>query len=198
MQRVLQAFLLSDRVKAALNEEGSALTAITVLKKICDHPALLKPETARLAATAGTREARKAQLHLRRGGRGGPKAPPKRRQLAVLNSESDDDASNGGASDADDGSDFDGEAAEEDEDGSSAQALLGADAAKHLVQDWGDSDAATKLLAEMDKRSITASCKTVCSMRGIAALPAPKSIFCGHCVALGLRVYLCRPCWYLC
>jgi hypothetical protein len=37
----LQAFLNSDAVKAVFNQTNSALSALSVLKKICDHPALL-------------------------------------------------------------------------------------------------------------------------------------------------------------
>ena len=37
----LQEFLTSKAVRAALNQTGSALAALTVLKKICDHPCLL-------------------------------------------------------------------------------------------------------------------------------------------------------------
>lgn len=36
-----QAFLNSDQVKAVFNQTNSALAALTLLKKICDHPALL-------------------------------------------------------------------------------------------------------------------------------------------------------------
>jgi SNF2 family DNA or RNA helicase len=36
-----QAFLRSDSVSAALNQSASVLAALTVLKKICDHPGLL-------------------------------------------------------------------------------------------------------------------------------------------------------------
>jgi hypothetical protein len=36
-----RAFLQSEAVAQALNDSGSVLAAITVLKKICDHPALL-------------------------------------------------------------------------------------------------------------------------------------------------------------
>lgn len=41
MLAVTQAFLNSDAVKAVFNQTNSALSALTVLKKICDHPALL-------------------------------------------------------------------------------------------------------------------------------------------------------------
>ena len=49
----VQAFLLSEPVKAALNQSGSALAAISVLKKVCDHPALLSERAARLVASGG-------------------------------------------------------------------------------------------------------------------------------------------------
>ena len=49
----LQAFLTSGPVRAALNKTGSALAALTVLKKICDHPALLSEKAAKLVASAG-------------------------------------------------------------------------------------------------------------------------------------------------
>lgn len=49
----LQAFLESSAVRAALNKTGSALAALTVLKKICDHPALLSERAASLVARAG-------------------------------------------------------------------------------------------------------------------------------------------------
>ena len=41
---ILQEFLTSKAVRAALNQTGSALAALTVLKKICDHPCLLKDQ----------------------------------------------------------------------------------------------------------------------------------------------------------
>lgn len=48
-----QAFLESTAVRAALNKTGSALAALTVLKKICDHPTLLNERAASLVASAG-------------------------------------------------------------------------------------------------------------------------------------------------
>lgn len=55
----VQRFLLTDTVKAVLNETQTALSAITVLKKICDHPALLSDKLARqaLANSGGRRTA---------------------------------------------------------------------------------------------------------------------------------------------
>ncbi|GAX75462.1 hypothetical protein CEUSTIGMA_g2905.t1 [Chlamydomonas eustigma] len=40
-QQIYKAFLRSDSVSAALNQSASVLAALTVLKKICDHPGLL-------------------------------------------------------------------------------------------------------------------------------------------------------------
>ena len=54
---LLQAFLESTAVRAALNKTGSALAALTVLKKICDHPTLLNERAAGLVARAGNRRA---------------------------------------------------------------------------------------------------------------------------------------------
>ena len=45
-RRLYAAFLGSASVAAALNKTGSALAAITVLKKICDHPGLLSQNAA--------------------------------------------------------------------------------------------------------------------------------------------------------
>lgn len=53
-----QAFLHSPPVREALNETRSALAAVTVLKKICDHPALLSAK-AQKAVIAGARAASK-------------------------------------------------------------------------------------------------------------------------------------------
>ena len=47
---------MSDEVRSALNQTGSALAALTVLKKICDHPALLT-ERARQGVMAGAARA---------------------------------------------------------------------------------------------------------------------------------------------
>jgi SNF2 family DNA or RNA helicase len=49
---VYTAFLHSEPVKRALSETDSPLAALTVLKKICDHPALLS-EAAASAVIAG-------------------------------------------------------------------------------------------------------------------------------------------------
>jgi DNA excision repair protein ERCC-6-like len=49
----VQAYLQTDAVASALSESKCVLNAITVLKKICDHPALLTNKAASLALTAG-------------------------------------------------------------------------------------------------------------------------------------------------
>lgn len=50
-----QAYLQTDSVAAALSENQCVLAAIGVLKKICDHPALLTDRAASLALNAGKR-----------------------------------------------------------------------------------------------------------------------------------------------
>ncbi len=49
----MQAFLESKDVKVALNQSQSALAALTVLKKVCDHPALLSKRAATTIARKG-------------------------------------------------------------------------------------------------------------------------------------------------
>ncbi|GLC44458.1 hypothetical protein PLESTM_001599400 [Pleodorina starrii] len=45
-RKIYTAFLHTDSVRQVLNEKASPLAAITVLKKICDHPALLSQRAA--------------------------------------------------------------------------------------------------------------------------------------------------------
>lgn len=47
-RHIYEAFLHSDAVKAALNSTRSPLAALTVLKKVCDHPALLSERATNL------------------------------------------------------------------------------------------------------------------------------------------------------
>jgi SNF2 family DNA or RNA helicase len=54
-RELYEAFLSSAPVRACLNKTASPLAAVTVLKKICDHPGLLT-EKAAAAAAAGARE----------------------------------------------------------------------------------------------------------------------------------------------
>jgi SNF2 family DNA or RNA helicase len=51
--KLYEAFLSSDAVRAALNQSSSALAALTVLKKICDHPALLSERAQRGIVSGG-------------------------------------------------------------------------------------------------------------------------------------------------
>ena len=51
-ERLYRAFLKSNTVRSVLNKTGSALSAINVLKKICDHPALCLAITETSAAAA--------------------------------------------------------------------------------------------------------------------------------------------------
>lgn len=47
-RHIYEAFLHSDAVKEALNSTKSPLAALTVLKKVCDHPALLSERATNL------------------------------------------------------------------------------------------------------------------------------------------------------
>lgn len=51
----LQAFLHSDTVRRAFTEKENLLSALTVLKKICDHPALLSARAATSVIAGGNR-----------------------------------------------------------------------------------------------------------------------------------------------
>ena len=61
-RRLYEAFLKSGTVRAVLNKTGSALSAISVLKKICDHPALCVAAAGATAAepAASSRDSRDA------------------------------------------------------------------------------------------------------------------------------------------
>lgn len=50
-RHIYEAFLHSDAVKAALNSSKSPLAALTVLKKVCDHPALLSERATKLVVS---------------------------------------------------------------------------------------------------------------------------------------------------
>lgn len=54
-RHIYSAFLNSEGVKAVLNEKASPLAAITVLKKVCDHPALLSERAANSVIAGGHR-----------------------------------------------------------------------------------------------------------------------------------------------
>lgn len=61
-QRALyEAFLNSDSVREVLNRTRSALASLTVLKKVCDHPALLSERAQEGIIAGAERAARRAQ-----------------------------------------------------------------------------------------------------------------------------------------
>ncbi|KAL4427704.1 hypothetical protein ABPG75_001793 [Micractinium tetrahymenae] len=67
-RRVYQAFLNSDSVKKVFNQTASALAAITVLKKVCDHPVLLSERGAKGIISGASRARRQAAARLGGGG----------------------------------------------------------------------------------------------------------------------------------
>ena len=74
-RRLYKKFLKSGPVRAALNKTGSALSAINVLKKICDHPALClsvaKSTAADAAATSSFTRSPSKSPSSGKGGKGG-------------------------------------------------------------------------------------------------------------------------------
>jgi hypothetical protein len=54
-RHIYEAFLHSDAVKEALNSTRSPLAALTVLKKVCDHPALLSERATKAVVAGGAR-----------------------------------------------------------------------------------------------------------------------------------------------
>ncbi|KAI3429485.1 hypothetical protein D9Q98_005576 [Chlorella vulgaris] len=73
-RRVYQAFLNSDAVKKVFNQTSSALAAITVLKKVCDHPALLSDRAAHNIVSGVDRARRQAAAALGGGDDGSSEA----------------------------------------------------------------------------------------------------------------------------
>ena len=101
----VQAYLQTDSVAAALSDNQCVLSAINILKKICDHPALLTDRAASLALNAGKR---------------GPRAP--RGGGSGSEDSSDSDASAYDSLDDFIASDSDGSASSEGEDVSEGEA----------------------------------------------------------------------------
>eukprot|EP00873_Tetraselmis_striata_P042879 jgi/Tetstr1/463143/TSEL_008077.t1 len=142
-RRIYEAFLNSEAVKAALNQTGSALAAITVLKKVCDHPALLSDQAARLVMRGGSRLAA-----------GGP-----RRSY-----DSDSDADSGA-----DSEDFISCSSGDEADAQGPRA--GGSRGRGGPQDpgaagedwwtWAGDDIQGQLLSSLAERAADASCKTV-------------------------------------
>lgn len=60
-RRLYEAFLHSDSVRSVLNQTSSALASLTVLKKICDHPALLSEKAQGGILSGAERAARRAR-----------------------------------------------------------------------------------------------------------------------------------------
>lgn len=60
---VYSAFLNCPTVHSALNRAGSALSALTMLKKICDHPQLMSEKTMQELTSDGCSESSKTNIH---------------------------------------------------------------------------------------------------------------------------------------
>ncbi|KAK9816584.1 hypothetical protein WJX72_002280 [[Myrmecia] bisecta] len=145
-QRVYEAFLQSEAVKAVFNQTGTALAALTVLKKVCDHPVLLSKRAANLVASAGER---------------------------IKQRQRDRDLSDFIVDD-DDGSQY--ETGSEGSEGSEDEADRSRASSAGPADDWTEWAAGTsveeKLLSELTKKGADASCKTSFVMGLLAELVA--------------------------
>jgi SNF2 family DNA or RNA helicase len=175
---LLQKFLQTDTVKSVLNETSSALAAITVLKKICDHPALLNDKAANMAL---------ADNHSR---------SHKGRRSAADSSDKDSDCDSLGsiiADDSDEGSVCSGGDSESDYD---EEAEVGARAAKVGKQVYACMDGLDAKFANMSEGDVLDrlhrkadedSCKTVCASWTALSIVHPS-----HASLLLLRgMHLC-------
>ncbi|GLI69029.1 hypothetical protein VaNZ11_013570 [Volvox africanus] len=135
-RKIYTAFLHTDSVRQVLNEKASPLAAITVLKKICDHPALLSQRAASSVISGAYRWAKRAR----------------RRDTSDLTFSSDedsiDDSSEDGSSDG----------VASDNSKPSHQGGV-ADAESPTIGDG--AGLYTELARQLEQRGAEASCKTV-------------------------------------
>ncbi|BDA42988.1 probable DNA excision repair protein ERCC-6-like [Coccomyxa sp. Obi] len=156
-RRIYEAFLNSSAIKAALNKTGSALAALTVLKKVCDHPALLSDNAAHLVATGGKKlAAGKRQIVGRVPKKG------RRESLGGFIVDDDEEESTDEESSGDEESGSDDETASEHSSSLSEEEDKTAGAAGD--DSWGnfaeDGCVEQKLLEELTTKGASASCKT--------------------------------------
>ncbi|GIL42937.1 hypothetical protein Vafri_760 [Volvox africanus] len=145
LQRTIYtAFLHTDSVRQVLNEKASPLAAITVLKKICDHPALLSQRAASSVISGAHRWAKRSSA--RKGAR--------RRDTNDLTFSSDedsiDDSSEDGSSDG---------VASDDSKPSRPGGVADAESPTISLGDGGGLH--TELARQLEQRGAEASCKTV-------------------------------------
>jgi len=159
---VYRAFLHSDAVKAALNESRSPLAALSVLKKICDHPALLSRRAADLVVSGGARWVCKTKKG--GGGGGGRRAS---------GGGGDDEESASSGSSCSEGEEATPAAAASKRGGGLVDDEAEEDGGADVGADWALSAGIEgTLLEELTQRGADASCKTLFVMALLEELQA--------------------------
>ncbi|GFR41048.1 hypothetical protein Agub_g1691 [Astrephomene gubernaculifera] len=151
-RKIYTSFLHTDSVRQVLNEKASPLAAITVLKKICDHPALL---TQRTASSVITGAHRWASNDNNKGGYKSNRKPGRRNSLDDFIVDDSDEPES-----IEDSEDDDPE--EVSDSGSERRTSSKDESAEDAPIEWlGDGEAlAGELARELERRGADASCKT--------------------------------------
>ncbi|KAI8470944.1 MAG: P-loop containing nucleoside triphosphate hydrolase protein [Monoraphidium minutum] len=187
-RHIYEAFLNSDQVRAALNSTRSPLAALSVLKKICDHPALLSQRAASLVVSAGSKWSKgggggeDGEGGGKGKGKGKARGGKRRGSIDDFIVDDDDeeagdaagDASGGSpASPSDAGSDWDSGESGSASDGGGGRGAKAAPAAAQagFSEEWCDwagegSAVEARLMHDLEQRGAGASCKTafVCGL----------------------------------
>ncbi|KAK9909741.1 hypothetical protein WJX75_006802 [Coccomyxa subellipsoidea] len=153
-RRIYEAFLNSSAIKAALNKTGSALAALTVLKKVCDHPALLSDNAADLVATGGKKLAAGKRQVVRKAS-GGAKGP-RMGSLGNFIVDDDEEESTDEESSSNESESTEEDSSESEEDDITPD-LAGGDTWGNFAE---DGCVEQKLLDELATKGTSASCKT--------------------------------------
>ncbi|GIL73031.1 hypothetical protein Vretifemale_3267 [Volvox reticuliferus] len=142
-RKIYTAFLHTDSVRQVLNEKASPLAAITVLKKICDHPALLSQRAANSVISGAHRWAKHGRSH----------KGTRRRDTNDLTISSDEDS-------IDDSSvDNDSDCVASDDSKPSCSGSVADELPTNSLSDG--AGLYTELAHELEQRGAEASCKTV-------------------------------------
>ncbi|MEW5301956.1 MAG: hypothetical protein WDW36_004779 [Sanguina aurantia] len=156
-RHIYESFLHSEDVRAAMDQTQTALAALGVLKKVCDHPALLSKNAASNVIAGGQRWARGSQKAP--AGRG-KAALPKQRRGKQLDSDGDfidDGDSDRGSEDSDDsGSSSEGGSTQRAKDSHEKQRPP----PQGVQWDMSQGGIEASLLQELEHRGADASCKT--------------------------------------
>eukprot|EP00878_Enallax_costatus_P028141 GHUV01030357.1.p1 GENE.GHUV01030357.1~~GHUV01030357.1.p1 ORF type:complete len:556 (+),score=126.09 GHUV01030357.1:113-1669(+) len=171
-RHIYEAFLHTDAVKAALNSTRSPLAALTVLKKVCDHPALLSERATNLVMSAASKPLKKPHK---------PSSKPQRRN-SMDDFIADDDESDDASGSASDNYDSDSNSGSDSSPGSRYYRPTGADytanrnskaarsraaiAAELDDANYSDdfisrAESVDHLLSDIGKRGVDASCKSL-------------------------------------